>query len=192
MQSSCVQVDQAAVLASVQQLIGCLIAATPALECSLAKGLISRTGPADSPKYVGVLPTLAKDPQDPAGVKDLPRFAWNYLAGALATGAAKLANGASYMTLEARTRLHMAVQGVLARMAKDPQDPAGVKDLPRFAWSYLAAAGLPSWQTVRHAFLEADLKAAGKPVNLDACCPRWPGILLCVALAGSSSGHWAG
>ena len=38
-----VQVDQAAVLAIPQGLISCLIAATPALECSLGEGLIGIT-----------------------------------------------------------------------------------------------------------------------------------------------------
>ena len=87
------QVDQGLVLAAVQELIGCLVAPAPGLDCGLAAQLVSRTGPAHAAKYVGVLPTLAADPQDPAGVADLPRFAWNYLAGALHAGPAALANG---------------------------------------------------------------------------------------------------
>ena len=44
-------------------------------------------------RYVGVLPFLADDSQDPAGVKDVPRFLWNFMASALNTGPAPLANG---------------------------------------------------------------------------------------------------
>ena len=93
------QVHQEAVLAAVQELTGCLVASKPGLDCGLAGQLISRTGPAHAAKYVGVLPTLAADAQDTAGVSDLPRFAWNYLAGALNTGPAGLAkNGEGLKT----------------------------------------------------------------------------------------------
>ena len=90
--------NQTGVLGTVQQLVGCLVAAEPALDCQLAKQLIGLTGPPNVPKYVGILGGLADDSQDPAAVKDLSRFLWSFLAGSLNIGPAKVANGETWLS----------------------------------------------------------------------------------------------
>ena len=67
--------------ASVAELIGCLVAPDPGLDCPLARQLIARTGPQSAPKYVGVLPTLAADPQ--VTIRSTPASALCVLFGLL-------------------------------------------------------------------------------------------------------------
>ena len=50
---SLAQVDQAGVLDTVQQLIGCLAASSPGLACPLAKKLIALTEAPSTPRYSG-------------------------------------------------------------------------------------------------------------------------------------------
>ena len=92
------QVNQTGVLGTVQLLVGCLVAAEPALDCQLAKQLMALTGPPNVPKYVGILGGLADEPQDPAAVKDASRFLWNFLAGSLNIGPAKEDSGEAHLS----------------------------------------------------------------------------------------------
>ena len=95
-QAERVQVDTAAVQQTVTDLVDCLVRKSPGLECPLAQSMMTRVGPAWTPRYVGVLRTVTCDDQDPApSIKsDFSRFVWNFLAGAVSSGVAALANGA--------------------------------------------------------------------------------------------------
>ena len=88
------QVDIAAVRATVTALVDCLIRTSPGLTCGLAKSTMA-VGLPWTPRYVGVLRTVNCNPEHPEPyiVSDFSRFVWNFLASATATGPAALANG---------------------------------------------------------------------------------------------------
>jgi len=79
------QVDGGALKARVAELKGCLVASSPAMQCDVARALITASG-APVQHYIGVLHTVSKDSQDgdPSVKGDLPRFLWNFLANATA------------------------------------------------------------------------------------------------------------
>lgn len=60
--SNIVQVDGGALKARVAELKGCLVASSPAMQCDVARALITASG-APVQHYIGVLHTVSKDSQ---------------------------------------------------------------------------------------------------------------------------------
>ena len=82
------QVNASALRETAAALAGCLSADVPGLACPLAQGLVTRTGPPDAARYVGVLPAVVSGPPDAPqwSVKDAERFVWAFLAARTASG----------------------------------------------------------------------------------------------------------
>ena len=82
------QVNASALRETTAALAGCLSANVPGLACPLAQGLVTRTGPPDAARYVGVLPAVVSGPPDAPqwSVKDAERFVWAFLAVRTASG----------------------------------------------------------------------------------------------------------
>ncbi|KAK9832610.1 hypothetical protein WJX81_003488 [Elliptochloris bilobata] len=89
------QVDVAAVRATVAMLAACLLRSEPGLACPLAQNLTAVAGDPAAPRYVGILRSLPADAQDPDArvVGDIARVFWNFLALRTAAGPARLASG---------------------------------------------------------------------------------------------------
>ncbi|DBA69331.1 TPA: hypothetical protein ACH3X2_012908 [Trebouxia sp. C0005] len=84
------KVDEAAVHATVTQLIDCLLRDTPGLQCPLGQRFLGSRNADTVEHYISVLSSLTKDSQEPLpGVKSsVELFIWNFLALSLSRGLA--------------------------------------------------------------------------------------------------------